>query len=133
MPQITTITALDRETVPVSHSFAPKGIPSGIATYVEPDAAGTLIGEKVLTISSTTSATKRKVRMVLKDPVVVTETINGVDLPKVDRVAYAEINLSFDINSTQQERDNLVGIASNIIADAAGQFSAIAVDNQGVY
>jgi len=133
MPQIAPITANDRESTPVAHSFAPKGIPSGIATYVESDIAGTLIGEKLLTISSTTSATKRKVRLVLKDPVVVTETINGVDLPKVDRTAYAEVNLSFDINSTQQERDNLVGIVANIIADAAGQFSAIAVDNQGVY
>jgi hypothetical protein len=57
--------------------------------------------------------------MRIKVPVVQTETINGVDNPKVVRMAMAEVRLSYDSGSSLAERQDLNAIVQSLLASAA--------------
>jgi len=108
------ITVLDRESTPVAHNFAPRSIVPGAATFVE--AASVPIGERQLIIRTRKTGSRYWTRVTLSVPVLVTETINGVSVPKVPRTAFIDANFRFDDTSTAQERKNAVGMFANALA-----------------
>ena len=116
MPSFQSLTVNDRATTPVAHTFVPRSLEGGVGTLVEVN--GTPIGERMFTISLRKVGPKYKGRLVLKNPVVVNETINGVVVPKVARTAFASLDLSFDESSSEQERKDTVGLLANSLAAA---------------
>jgi len=114
MAQAASIVVNDRESTPVAHTYAPRSITPDLATFVE---TGTVpIGERKLTLSSRKSGSNYRVRVKLVSPVLVNETINGVSVPTVPRVSYADVTFTFADTSTLQERKNLVGMFANALA-----------------
>lgn len=114
MPAFATITVDDRESTPVAHAFTPRSDSNGVAEFRE--STGVPIGDSVLTISLRETSGKYRARIKMAMPTVVTETINGVDYPKVARTAYADLTVTFADSSTLQERKNLIGMFANTLA-----------------
>lgn len=108
MPEIQNLVLTDRAATPVAHTFVPRGVPNGVATVVSSN--GTAVADKVFTLSTRRANGKVKIRMVLRIPVVQTETINGISKPKVVRDSTSDTTFTFSAESTQQERDNHVGM-----------------------
>lgn len=106
-------TVNDRAATPVAHTFTPQGT-SDLPVFIE--AGSVPIGNKVVVIKQRRSGTKYKVNVLFKNPVLVTEVINGVNVPKVQRSAYAELNLTFEETSSLQERKDTVGMFANMLA-----------------
>jgi hypothetical protein len=115
MPALQSLVLTDRTPVtPVNITFVPRGKdPKGVGEVVAN--TGVPIGEKRCTVSMTKRGTRfiGQVRLVL--PVVVTETINGVSSPVVVRTAYANLEVSFDEKSTEQERTDAIGLMSSAL------------------
>lgn len=131
MPAFTSFSVNDREATPVAHTFTPHSKPNGVSRFVESD--GVPIGDKIITVSSRQVGSKYKIRLVLTDPVVVTETINGVNVPKVDRTAYAAVDFTFDQRSTLQERKNTVGMFANALAATVTPIDGVVTGLEGHY
>lgn len=130
MPQLLPLTINDGATTPVAHTFNPVGIDSeGVARFRE--TATVAIGDSFITVKRSTSGTKDKVRVVLSRPVVVSETINGVDVPKLERIAFGEFTLSFDRTSTSKERDDLAAMMANALQHSVMQ--QVIVDREHFY
>lgn len=133
MPQLQTLVLTDRATTPVNHTFVPRDIDKeGTATVVE--STGVPIGDNVLTIQTSRTRTGRiKVLVQGKFPIVATETINGVSMPKVIRYANANQVWYFDASSTTQERNNVVGMMTSAYAPTKPLVHDTVVNLEGVY
>lgn len=131
MAQASTITVNDRESTPVAHTFAPRAVAPGAATFVE--AASVPIGERSLVIRSRKSSGKYYARITLAVPVLVTETINGVAVPKVPRAAFIDCNFRFDETSTLQERKNAVGMFHNALAATQTTVDSTVTGLEGIW
>lgn len=131
MAQATSITVNDRESTPVAHVFAPRQIAPGTAVFVE---GGTVpIGERKLTIYNRNANGKYRVRIRLEAPTLVTETVNGVNVPKVPRTCYAEVNFTFDETSSLQERKNCVGMFANALAASQTMVDSTITGLEGIW
>lgn len=114
MPAIANLVLTDRAATPVNHTFTPREAASGKGVLVSN--TGVSVGEKRVTLATTRSASgKTKITTRLIFPVVATETINGVAMPKVVRSSYANIEFVFDPTSTEQERKDTVGFTESVI------------------
>lgn len=131
MPSFATITVDDREDTPVAHVFTPTSIDNGVGTFHERD--GVPIGDNKLTLSARKAGSKYKTRLVLSIPVMVTETINGVDSYKVVRTAFADVNFTFDESSSDQERENVMGIVANALASGQSTVIGVLQDLEGLH
>lgn len=132
MPQLQSLTIEDGETTPVSHTFVPENIDNnGVARLKESD--GTPIGDNVVTISLRKADSKYKGRMVLVMPEVVTETINGVSVPRVARTAFADLSLTFDQTSTVQERTNVLRLLADALGSGATLVDSTFINLEGIY
>lgn len=127
--QIASIAVLDRKPTPATHTFVPADT-NGIAAWKE--TAGTPIGDNSLTVQLRKTPGKIKPRVRLSMPVVVNEDIGGVIVPKVVRAAYADINLTFDSSSSEQERKDLLGILSKLFGGQA-QIDGLLVNLENAY
>lgn len=132
MPQAANITINDRESTPVAHIFTPSGVKDQVATFVNLNATMITARER-LSLSWRTNAGKHKVRLVLMAPVVATETINGVSVPKQLRVGFADLTLTFADTSTLQERKNIVGLLANALASSQAVVDPVLTNVEGLY
>lgn len=114
MAQATSIVVNDRESTPVAHTFAPRAVSTDLALFVE--SASVPIGERKLSIASRKTNGKYRTRVKLENPTLVTEVVNGVNVPKVPRTAYADVTFTFDETHSLQERKNTVGMFYNALA-----------------
>lgn len=132
MPQLQSLAVYDGEDTPILHTFVPENIDkNGVARLKESD--GTPIGDNIVTVSLRRVDSKYKGRIVLAMPVVVTETINGVSVPRVARKAFADLNLSFDETSSVQERKNVLHILSNILGSGEVLIASTFENLEGIY
>jgi hypothetical protein len=131
MPALSNLILTDRASTPVDHTFTPEGIPNGVATVVMSD--GSPVGDWRFTISTRKGAGRRRISLRLVVPVVATETINGVDNPKVVRRAYANVDFNFDTTSTTQERDDLVAMLMSAFDTSKTLVHKTVVDLEQVY
>jgi hypothetical protein len=132
MPALSTITVLDREDTPVSHSFTPHSVKDGfLATLQENN--GSVIDTNVMTISTTSTQTKTKVRIKLAVPIVQTETINGRSVDVVSHVNYIDTSITYDNLSTLQERRNIVGMFANSLGADQTTVDSVVTGLEGFY
>lgn len=132
MPQLQSLVLTDRTpTTAVDHTFQPRDIKSGVGAVVE--STGVPIGDKRFTISLRQTNNVYRAQMQLAVPVVQTQTINGIDTPVVVRTAYADLTFKFDATSTEQERDDVVGMLYSALASSKTLVNDTVVKLQGVY
>lgn len=132
MPQLQTLVLTDRTpTTAVDHTFQPRDIKSGVGSVVE--SSGVPIGDKRFTISLRQVNNRYRAQMQLAVPVLQTQTINGVSTPVVVRTAYADLTFTFDNASTEQERDDIVGMLASALSESKTLVNDTVVKLQGVY
>lgn len=132
MAQAANITVNDRAPTPVAHTFTPRDVDKGVATFVE--AATVPMGDKTLSIRWRVGENKRYYyRLVLTYPVMVTETVNGVAVPKVVRNALADVNFRFDESCSEQERKDTVGMIANALASTVDVVNSTLVKREGIW
>lgn len=132
MPQLQSIVLTDRTpTTPVNLTFSPRDIIQGAGTVV--NNGGVPIGEKKLSVSLKEVQGKMRGEVRLTLPVVVTETVNGVSAPKIARAITISLVMISDKTSTEQERNDAVGMFSSALATGKVLVNDALVKNEGVY
>jgi hypothetical protein len=131
MPTLQNLVLTDRAGTPVDHTFTPGDRSNGVATVKKTD--GTPMGDWKFSIALKKTATRRKASIRLVVPVVQTETINGIDRPTIVRTAYANLDVNFDISSTEQERDDLIGMLQSSLGESQTLVDGVVVGLDNVY
>lgn len=131
MPQANSFAVNDRAGTPVSHTFVPRTVQDDVAAFAETNSAP--IGERKFTVSWRKSGSNYKVRLVFANPTLVTETINGVSVPSVQKTAYADLTLTFSELSTLQERKDTVGMFANAMAAGNAVLNPVLTELEGVW
>lgn len=132
MPQLQSIVLTDRTPVtPVNFTFDPRDIDKGVGAVI--NSSGVPIGDKRLTVSMKKTGTRYKGELRLTLPVIATETINGVSRPVVIRTSYVTLDVTFDEKSTEQERNDAIGMMYSALATSKTLVNDTLVKLQGVY
>ena len=132
MPSLQSIVLTDRAGTPVNHTFAPRDIVDGLGTVVE--STGVPIGESRLQVALNKTSTGRyKGVLKLVIPVVQDQTVSGVVSPVVVRTAYADLTVTFDPTSTEQERKDTIGMLASALETSKTLVNDTFVKLQGVY
>lgn len=130
MPQLTPVT-LDRRSDSAVVTFTPSEIRDNVAHLV--NNTGVPIGSPRLGASLRYNGNRYKAMLTLSVPVVQTETINGVAKPKVVRSNYATIEFNFSNESSEAERDNVVGFVESLLGKPQTMIDAMLTDLENVY
>ena len=111
MAQLQNLVLTDRATpTPVNHTYVPSTIdPSTGAAYVK-ETTGVPIGEPNYSVRVTRPGGRYRINLRLVVPIVQTETINGINTPKIVRSAFVDAQFTFAGTSTEQERKDVVGL-----------------------
>lgn len=139
MPALQSVVLTDRTPVtPVNFTFNPTGEihktgGSTIGRVAAADASGNLLAEKVLTVGSRRTAGRFRASLRLVIPVVVTETINGVAIPRVVRTSIHNFESSFALDSTEQERNDAIGMLASALGVTKVLIHDTFVKGQSVY
>jgi len=132
MPQLASVSLTDRTPVtPVVRTFVPRDIVNGVGKVVFN--SGVPIGEQTLTVSQKRVGKRFKGELRFVLPVVATETINGISVPKVVRTNYINLSTSWDETSTQQECDDAVSLMSFALGTSKVLINDALVKCEGVY
>lgn len=134
MPAIQNLVVTDRQTTPVNHTLTPEDVATGgIGIVSVADATGAAISKKSLSFSRRKTATRIRFTEKWKFPVMVTEIINGVSIPRVARVAYVDIVFNFDENHTEQDRKDVLGMIHSAHAVGKVLIEDAIVKDQAIY
>lgn len=133
MPTLQNVVLADRASPVVNHTFTPVSNEGGVAVVAESN--GTKIGEPRLYLTPKPGNQNKKYQVDTKlvVPVVATEVINGVLVPKVIRNAVYTGNWSFAPDSTEQERKDLVGMVESMYGPTKTLVNDTIVKLQGIY
>jgi len=131
MPQLQTLSLTDRQSTPVVHAFIPESINQNVGSVVENKDVP--IGNPRFTVSLRQTARSYKANLKFSVPVVVTQTVNGVNTPVVARTSYVNCEFEFDKTSSEQERKDVVGMFQSSLAPGAVLVNDTVVKLQGVY
>lgn len=132
MPQLTNLVLTDRKATPVAHTLIPVNIDKNGVAYVA-ESTGTPVADISLSISTRRVNDKIKSRLVLTVPVVQTETINGISKPKVVRSSVAAVDFTFSRESSEVERNDVVGMFADAFGTAKALVNDAIVKAQGIY
>jgi len=114
MVQLTSLVLKDHLNADVT--FAPLDITNGVATTVS--STGVPIGDKTASFAvSKTAAGKRKVTLKVVLPTVQDSIVAGVSKPTVVRIAYCNIDFSFEGTSSLVERQDMLAAVKAMLAD----------------
>jgi len=135
MVAATSFSVDDRESTPVSHTFTPNGFSADNSVAFFKNVGSVPIEDEKFSISwrESKASQNRKVRLKLEVPVVVTETINSVNVPKVARVAICDATFTFSLDSSEQERDNAVGMFANALAASQAVIDGTLVETNAIW
>lgn len=132
MPALTSVVLKDRATTPVSHTFAPFDVKDGVGYVVE--STGLKLGDSRLSVTRRKTASGRwKASVKLEVPVIGTETINGIDYPKIVDIDRASTEFDFGPTATTTRRNNLVGMHMSALGVDQPLITKVLVDLEGVW
>jgi hypothetical protein len=127
MPNFTALTLTDRGAV--THLFNPRvEEANGVFRFTKAGANGVPVGESHLRVSLRETPATYKVRLKLDIPVVQTETINGIDNPKVVRNGVADVTFTFARTSSTAERELIVGLLANALLATQTNLDSVITD-----
>lgn len=109
MPALQNLVITDRQGTPASITLTPDGEKDGFYTVAAADASGVGISKKRLSLSRRVSGNRIRTTEKWAFPIMVTEVINGVSVPKVARTAYVDIVWNFDSTHLETERRDVIG------------------------
>jgi hypothetical protein len=133
MPQLQSLVLTDRTPVtPVNLTFTPREISADGVGKVANN-TGTPLGERIVSVSMRKRGARYKGEVRLTLPVVQTETINGVSRPVVVRTAYLTLNADFSEASSQQERDDAIGLMASALGTGKVLVNDALVKCESVY
>lgn len=133
MPQLQNLVLTNRATpTPADTTFVPRDIVNGVGTVIN-QVDGVPVGERRFTVSMRKSGTRYRGRLSLVLPVVQSMTVDGISKPTVVRNAFANVEFVFDETSTQQERNDLVGMLASALASNKVLVNDTIVKLEGVY
>lgn len=133
MPAMANVVLTDRAGTPVNHTFNPVGS-EGESGGRYAKAAASSIGDYSFTINPRrTPSGRRKIDLSLSLPVLVTETINGVNSYAVARASRATCTFDFPPDSTLQERKDIVGMMYTALAAATSQVDSVLTAGENVW
>jgi hypothetical protein len=123
MSEIQTITAADAAATPVTHSFVPRRVSGDLATFAEKSASHPSgywgLGVSLRDPQSGNGSRVYRQKVTFDMPVMATETINGIDVPKVLYTLRFTGDMILPADSTLQNRKDfrklLVGILDNAL------------------
>lgn len=135
MPSIQSIQVTDRTPVtPVNSTLLPSGkTGTGDAIVSLADATGAAVTERRLILGNRRSGNRVRSTLKYRVPTVVTEVINGVSMPKIIRDAYVDITFNFADDSTETERNNIVGEVASMLLPAKVLVNDLVVKGQGLW
>lgn len=139
MPALQPVVLTDRATTPVNYTLVPTGeAPQKNGGHVTgrvavADTSGNLLSEKVLLVGSRRTAGRLRSQVRLTIPVVVTETINGVATPRTVRTAYVNMDVSFALDSTEQERNDAIGMFASALQTSKTLVHDTVVKGQNIW
>lgn len=131
MPQLQSLSLTDRQKTPVVHAFQPESINQNVGSVVENKDVP--IGNPRFSISLRQTPKAYKANLKFAVPVVAMQTVNGVSTPVVVRTSYVNCEFEFDKTSTEQERNDVVGMFQSSLAPGAVLVNDTVVKLQGVY
>jgi hypothetical protein len=133
MPSMANVILTDRAGTPVNHTFTPQGS-EGDSGGRYAKAAASSLGDYVFKINPRqTPGGRRKVDLALSLPVLVTETINGVNSYAVARTSRASASFDFPPDATLQERKDIVGMLYTALATATTQCDSVLTVGENVW
>jgi hypothetical protein len=125
MPALQNLVLTDRTTpTAVSHTFTPRGHEGKDGGRVVEAGAVPLVDSHFTIEPWKTPSGRFRVRLRLSVPIAQTQTINGVSVTIAARVSRATVDFDFAPDSTQAERNNVVGM----IADSLGTSKTLVND-----
>jgi len=106
-----------KDALDVDHTFAPRNLEGGIATFV--NSTGVPISDKKVTLSmgKPQASGRRKVTLKLALPVTQDVVVGGVSKPAVIRSIFVSMEFQFESTSTQEERADAHAFAYKLLAD----------------
>jgi len=114
MAQLQNLVITDRQTpTPVNYTLAPEGERGGVGILAKADSSGIAISKKLLSLERRRSGPRIRFVEKWQFPTMVFETINGVLIPRVARVAYVDITWNFQDTHIEQERNDVVGMVTS--------------------
>lgn len=132
MPQLTNLVLKDRKATPVDHTFTPRDIVANVATVAE--TSGVPIGDNRVSVSiRKTPSNRYKAVVNFTFPVVANATINGIVTPTVVRTSYASLSFDFNQESSEAERNDIVGMVMDSLAPSKTLINDVVVKLQGIY
>lgn len=133
MPTLAPVILKDRKATPVSHTFAPRSVESGVGVVAEGTANGTAVGENQLTFSTTRNQTRRKAKLGFTFRKVATEVIGSVERPIILDSSYVNVEFAFGNMFTEAERNDIVGQVQDSLAATQATTHAVIVKGESVY
>lgn len=133
MPNLATVTLIDRKATPVSHVFLPRSSSVGKGICVEATASGSAIGENQLSIFGSKNAVKQKGTLKLAFRKLVSQTVNGITTDVVIGNAYVNIDVTYDPIFTEAERNDIMGQAYSALAPTQVFIHDVLVKGNSVY
>jgi len=135
MPALQSIVLTDRATpTNINHTLVPTGGPNGsVGRVAVADASGNMLSERSLIVNGRRTGKRLRSTLKLQVPIIANEVINGVTVPRVARVAFANIDFSFSMDSTEQERKDVVGMLQSALDPSKVLVNDTVVKGQAVW
>jgi len=133
MANLQNLVITDRQPTPNNYTMTPDGEVGGVGYVAAADASGITISKKRLALSRRASG--ERVRFVEKwqFPLMVSQTINGVTVPTVAKIAYVDVTFNFSNLHTEQERKDVVGMVHSAHAPGKALIEDTIVKDTAVY
>lgn len=133
MANLQNLVITDRQPTPNNYTMTPDGEVGGVGYVAAADASGITISKKRLALSRRVSG--ERVRFVEKwqFPLMVSQTINGVTVPTVAKIAYVDVTFNFSNLHTEQERKDVVGMVHSAHAPGKALIEDTIVKDTAVY
>jgi hypothetical protein len=110
------ITLPDSQATPVDHVFTAVNVTPKKVDYVNFD-VDNAIGRESLSIGMDQTSKVRRVSLNLKDPRLITETINGVDVPSVPDYGLVQVTINVPNTWDYVDAEDLVEMTSQLFQD----------------
>lgn len=133
MPTLQSLVLTDRKSTPVNYTLQPVARMGDVGIVAAADSSGASVTEIRLEIAQKRTQTRMRPRLKLRVPVIVTETVNGVATPKLLREAFFEGSFSFALDSTEAERNDLVGMLASALINTKVLVNDTIVKSQSIY
>lgn len=135
MPALQQMVLTDRQTpTALTHTMIPNGKSSGeFPFFAVAENVGVELERSTYSIQVRKVPGKRKVRLIFRMPLVQTETINGISVPKLIHELTWDAVVSLPRTSSEAERNNFVGMVQSSLSASNPLIHDVLVKGQDIW